>query len=235
MPVRFPASGSGIRLGTTGKPSTAGTVIWWQRVMTANDNTSRTIFFAERDAAPYAVIRVATSGINNNIVEGFQGLQVSLSPQPNQTDWYMWALVWNGTGTGSVRLYTWRVGDADGTYGFAESTNSTTGDIGSAIWGFGNFGGEYRNAQYCFVKIWSEALTLSQLQAERVKGKPVRLTNLNRVHRLLTNTDTSDDTGNGRVLTFNGTVDTEGTEPVPWDIATNGVAAQLAYHRRLAA
>lgn len=232
MPVRLAAASAGIRFGTAGKPAGAFTLTFLQQVATPNDSTSRTIFFAERDASPYATIRLTTSGANLNELTGFEGSAASLSPPPNEADWYMWALVSNGTGAGSVKAYAWKVGDSDGTYSQATSTNSTTGVLGSALWGLGAYGTEYRNARYCFAKIWDAALTLSELQLERRQGKPVRTANLNRYHRLATNTDTSDGSGNGRVLSFTGTVNTEGAEPIPWEL-TGKAAVYLALRRMM--
>lgn len=216
MPIQFSNGTHKVRFGTSGKPSTQGTITFWQKVIVPNDFTSRNILFMERDASPYATIRIATTDVNSNLVGGFEAGYSALSPQPNETDWYMWALIWNGTGAASVKCYAWKLGDADGTYSYAESSNSTTGDIGSALWGLGDYGSEYRNAAYAYVKIWNVALTLGELQAERVQGTPVKTSGVNRYHRLLTTTDTTDYSGNSRTASITAASSSE-SEPVVWE------------------
>lgn len=217
MTVRFNGSGDGVRFyNTSGMPSMTGlTVIWWRKVVTKNDSTSRTELFIER-TGDFAVARHTVSGTNVNQWTAAGGSAGSFSAAEPEDDgtWVMFAHTCNGTGANGSKLYSWALGAADGAYNLAQSTHSGGATISQ--WGLGDYGGEYRDGDHCFVKIWSSAHSLAELQAERVQGAPVKTTDLWSYHRLADNTDTSDGSGNSRIVTFNGSVANGGAEPIVW-------------------
>lgn len=210
MPIRLDGTTSSfVTIGATGFPSvTSYTVIFWMQVVTANAGANRT-FFKLSNGGEHRIWR--PGGNNDGIA--IDGTSVgNISANDDESSWQMWALTSAGTGASDGKLYRWKVGDPDATYGsmtFQPSSGFTANEI--------LLGGTYyatgRNARFCYVKIWDAALSLSELQAERVTGSPVRTSNLNRYHRLETNTDTSDYSGNGRTCVIDGAT-TEGTEPV---------------------
>lgn len=218
MTMRFNGSGDGVRFSTSSAPSmTALTIIWWRKVITKNDSTSRTELFVER-TGDFAVARHTVTGTNVNQWTAAGGSSGSFSPAEPEDDgtWVMFAHTCNGTGANGSKLYSWAVGAADGSYNLAQDTHSGAATINA--WGLGDYGGEYRDAEYCFVKVWDTALSLAELQAERVQGKPVKTANVWAYHRLRNGSDTADDSGNSRTLTLQGTpADGVASEPVPWD------------------
>ncbi len=236
MTVRFNGTGDGIRLSTSSPPSmTALTVVWWRKVVTQNDSTSRTELFIER-TGDFATARHTVTGTNVNQWGAPGGSAGSFSPSEPEDNgtWVMFAHVCNGTGSNGSQLYSWASGAADGSYKLAQSTHSGGATIN--IWGIGDYGGEYRDGEYCFVKIWGAALSLSELQAERIQGKPVRTSNVWAYHRLSSSSDSSDGSGNGRTLTFQGSVaNGVDSEPVPWEVvAVTGSGAPASSSSTLA-
>lgn len=222
MPVRFNGSGDGVRFyNTSGMPSmTAITIIWWRKVVTKNDSTSRTELFIER-TVDFAVARHTVTGTNVNAFTAAGGSGASFSPAEPEDDgtWVMFAHTCNGTGANGSKLYSWALGAADGDYNLAQDTHSGGATVNQ--WGLGNYGGEYRDGENCFVKIWDTALSLAELQAERVQGKPVKTANVWAYHRMVDSADTSDGSGNSRVWTPQGSIaDGVASEPVPWEATT---------------
>jgi hypothetical protein len=231
MPVRIDSVSDYIALSTSGAPSfTAFTITFWYQIQVSNAGTDRTLFDIEATGTGTSHrLFVATDNINYLVNDSIT-LQ-PFSTQPSESQWVMAAMSCAGTGATDLKAYFWNAADPDAAYSSAQMTGN-----GSTLnqWSIGGNHGfsEFRNARFCFVKVWGAVLSLAELQAERTQGKPVRTSNVNRYHRLLNNTDTSDGSGNGRTVTFNGTVSTEGTEPVPWELSA-GAAAAHAYYRSM--
>jgi hypothetical protein len=230
MPVRTDAVADFVALSTSGAPSfTAFTITFWYQIQVSNAGTDRTLF-AIQNTGFGNIHSLFVGGDNINYLVNASTLQ-SFGTQPSESQWVMAALSCAGTGATDLKAYFWNAADPDGTYSFAQMPGNG-GTLNQ--WSIGGNHGfsEFRNARFCFVKVWGAVLSLAELQAERTQGKPVRTSNVNRYHRLLNNTDTSDGSGNGRTVTFNGTVATEGTEPVPWELSA-GAAAAHAYYRSM--
>ena len=66
------------------------------------------------------------------------------------------------------------------------------------------------------VKLYTSVLTLAQIEAEWRQFLPASTTNLWGWWPLLSHTDLSDYSGNGRSLTANGTLTTEAEPPIAW-------------------
>lgn len=217
MPVRVGAVGDYIRLNATGAPTfTNYTIIWWEQVVTDNAGTDRTSY-ALQEATTFANMHRVTRTADDVDRLANDATNAALSANLSTTEWVMWAVTCAGTGAGDLKVYAWNASDADGAYESASLAGVAPAAIDFWCLGSNNGFSEYRNARYCFPKIWDAVLSLAELQAERVQGKPVRTSNVNRYHRLETNTDTADYSGNSRTATLNG-LDTEGTEPVPWEV-----------------
>jgi hypothetical protein len=214
MPVRLDGTTSDfITIAAASFPSvTAYTITFWMQVVNANAGANRT-FYACNDNGTNEQ-RIWRPASNNDAFAKNYVSDSDLSSNDDETSWHMWALTSSGTSAGNGNVYRWKLGDPDGTYGTMSFTpNSFTPNqvyIGGTYYSVG------RDARFCFVKLWDAALSLSELQAERVSGKPQRLTNVNRYHRLDTATDTTDYSGNARSCAIDGAV-TEGTEPVNWE------------------
>ena len=230
MPVRTDAVADYVALSTSGAPSfTAFTITFWYQIQVSNAGTDRTLFAIE-DTGFGTIHKLFVGGDNINYLANNATVQ-AFGTQPSESQWVMAALSCAGTGATDLKGYFWNAADPDGTYSSAQMTGNG-GTLNK--WSIGGNHGfsEFRNARFCFVKVWGAVLSLAELQAERTQGKPVRTSNVNRYHRLLNNTDTSDGSGNGRTVTFNGTVTTEGTEPVPWELSA-GLASAHAYYRSM--
>lgn len=219
MPVRIPSLSEYISLSLTGLPTfTNYTITYWEQVVTDNAGTNRLSYLLQ-DGSFAAVHKIARAGDNVDRLSNNASSQ-ALTANASNSAWVMWALTCAGTGATDLKLYTWDATDADGAYESATLTGVGAGSL--SAWWLGSNGAfsEYRNARYCFVKVWDTVLTLSELQAERTQGKPVKTASVNRYHRLETNSDTTDYSGNGRSLSFGGSPTTDGTEPVPWEATT---------------
>jgi len=215
MPVRLDGTTSDfIELSSTGLPSsTSYTVIFWMQVVNANAGTDRSILTYINSGLEHRIWR-PTSNNDGVAVDGVSA--GNLSANEDQSSWYMWAITSSGTAAGNGNAYSWKVGDADGTYGTASFTPSSFTPASAYIGG--TFYSTGRDARFCFVKMWDVALSLAELQSERTQGKIVRTTNVNRYHRLTNAAYTTDESGNSRTVTSSGAV-TEGTEPVQWEPA----------------
>ena len=108
MPVRFNGSGDGVRFyNTSGMPSmTAITIIWWRKVVTKNDSTSRTELFIER-TVDFSVARHTVTGTNVNAFTAAGGAGASFSPAEPEDDGtrVRFAHTCNGPGANGSKLY----------------------------------------------------------------------------------------------------------------------------------
>jgi hypothetical protein len=86
--------------------------------------------------------------------------------------------------------------------------------------------------EYVHWRYWNAVLTTTELNAERLSATPVRTSNLVGSHPLANSTDTSDNSGNGNVLTITGTTDLTTGSGAPTSIGTGGssVAPIVAYY-----
>jgi hypothetical protein len=75
------------------------------------------------------------------------------------------------------------------------------------------------NGRIACIKIWTEALTVAEIQQEIGVIHPVRMANLNRWTPGFTHTDIADYSGNGYGWTAVGTLATEDGPPVSWGAA----------------
>jgi len=232
MPVQINALSDYIRLTATGAPTfTNYSIVFWEQVVTDNAGTNRMSYILTNSS--YATIH-AIKRASDNVDRLFNdATTANLSANASNSAWVMWALTCSGTGGSDLKLYAWDAGDADGAYKSATLTGVGTATIDAWVLGSNTGFSEYRRARYAYIKVWDAALSLAELQAERAQGKPVRTSNVNRYHRLLTTSDTTDYSGNGRTVSFNGGMTTDGTEPVAWETASTGAAHH--YYRAMLA
>lgn len=228
MPVRVDALADYIRFyEASGLPTfTNYTVTYWEQVVVDNAGTNRMSYLLQNSSFG-AAHKIGRAG--DNVDRGYgQGVDATFSSNLSTTEWVMWAITCQGTGATDLKFYAWNATDADGSYKSCSTTGNTPSG-GISGWCMGsNFGtSEFRNARYAYIKVWDAVLTLSELQAERTQGKPVKTSNVNRYHRLLDNTDTTDYSGNSRPVTFNGAITTDGTEPVAWEATTLPLMGQI--------
>ena len=229
MPVRIDAVGDGIALALSGLPTfTSYTVTFWEQVVNDSAGTNRMSYLLQ-NATYGASHKVARAGDDVDRLYN-ESAAASLSANATTAEWVMWAITCSGTGAGNLIVRAWAASDADGAYLSASLTGMVpTGGV--SFWGIGsNQFNEFRDARYCFVKVWNAALSLAELQAERAQGSPVRTSSLNRYHRLQTNTDNSDGSGNGRTASLAGSLTTEGTEPRPWIATPSGAVTLTSVH-----
>jgi hypothetical protein len=137
------------------------------------------------------------------------------SANPATSGWVFLAQSCNGAGAGARKGYVWNLAALGGS---PTGTATGTGD-GTAVtqWLLGsNDYDRYLNGRFCGFKRWNAELSQAEFAIEMTQLDAVRTANLKAVNRIQNNTDTSDASGNGNTLTLGGTMETEGTEPVPW-------------------
>lgn len=214
MPVRLDGTTSDfLELTSTGIwSSTSYTVTFWMQVVNANAGANRTFFSISN--AGGSEQRVWRPGSNiDGYIQNPGPVLANMDSNEDESSWHMWAITASGTSAGNGNVYRWKAGDPDGTYGTLSFTPNSFTPV--EIYVGGTYYSTGRDARFCFIKAWDQALSLAELQAERASGAPVRTANLNRYHRLLDASDTADYSGNGRTIALNGAV-TEGSEPVGW-------------------
>lgn len=218
MPVRCDGTTSSyINLTATGAPSpTAYTTLFWMQVVNANAGANRLFFVMSNSGVNHGLWRPSS---DNDGVRIDGSAVTDMSGNEDESSWYMWAISASGSGASDGKAYAWKLGDPDGTY--LSATFQPSSFTPNEIFVGGTYYATGRDARIAYVKVWDAALSLAELQAERVQGKPVRTTSINRYHRLQTSADTTDYSGNGRSATMTG-VSTEGSEPVQWEAAAEG-------------
>jgi hypothetical protein len=124
--------------------------------------------------------------------------------------WYKLAVV---AASSAATLYwanaaTSTLSSASGTY--ANPSSSTTLRIGAT-----GSGSPIINGRLAAFKVWSAALTLSEITREFECYVPCRTASLTRFHPFV-NAETTDYSGNARTLTGGTGVTTEAGPPIPW-------------------
>lgn len=140
--------------------------------------------------------------------------QTEFTNQPSTNTWYYFYITGSNTGSNTLSLhggyYT-----AAGTSPVEDINLAATSefeperlDIGNDSWN------EFGNVIMAQVRVWTGVvLTDAQLRAERDSPTPVITSGLWASYSLDDNTDTADDSGNGRTLTFGGSLTTEEDPP----------------------
>ncbi len=132
---------------------------------------------------------------------------------PNQNEWYYFYIIGQNTNDGDI---DWDAGF------FLENGTSPASSIGvvdNVEWDIarvcvGNDSwDEWTDCVLAQVRVWTTKLTAIELFVEKQSATAVKTANLWADWPLVGNTDNGDDSGNGRNLTFGGTLTTENEPP----------------------
>lgn len=162
---------------------------------------------ADASASNWALI-----GISDLNVQEFSCLSLSpdWSTPPSQDTWYYFYIIGENDGVSAVN---WQAGyyTAAGSSPVDTVTALNQAEFNIVRISIGNNSwDEWLDSVFAHVRVWTGvALTDSELRAERDSTTAVKTSGLWADWPLADNTDTGDDSGNGRTLTFGGTLTTE--------------------------
>lgn len=211
MSVRFDTTSENLRITANLPSNTAYTVFNWMKVINVNAGTTRSFMtFRDQSAGQYHFARLNTG--NDLQISGDRGAtSAAISPQPTLTNWFCWAWVVNGTGANAAKFY-WRQEQ-----GSSWNSNTCTSGTWSAYTPtdllIGVDGGNF-DCERRYLRIWSAALSESELTSEFNSTTVVRTANLNRDIQLNdAATALTDYSGNGYNVGKNGTLSDGASEP----------------------
>jgi hypothetical protein len=222
--VRFDASNEFYTRTVTIGTVSAFTVCCWVKISTDRNNFSTVWCLDNNSTLNYQVLQTNTDGTTLMLFTD-SGSQRTVGALSVGT-WYFVGVAVSGTG-GTIKLR------AEGAPSFTtinitggdSSTNITRLRLGESV-----FGGEWLNGCLASVKVWTAALSASELEAEYPAVDPVRTSNLFAFYRF-TGPSTTDDSGNGQTLSGgSGASQEPGPELVTPVEVTGRSAAGLAAH-----
>jgi hypothetical protein len=201
--VRFSASGQTYS-ATTGLPSSAFTFTGWAYLTT------------DRNAAS-GIFSLASTW-NSNLVTDSDGTTLRL------TDTFSGSVGSFALSTGTWYKLAITQSSTTGVFYHASAANALTSDSGSlqsisspSTWRIGcsNSTSNWWNGRLAAVKVWTVALTASEIAQELNCYIPLRTTNLARWHPFLS-AETTDYSGQGRTLSGGSGTATEDGPPIQW-------------------
>lgn len=199
------------------------TISGWMmfRVTTASGNWAYGLGVEDADSSANKMIMV---GIDDSDVIGVTDLSEwfndAFSPAPSVDTWYYFYITGSNNGSGFVTHNA-------GYYAASGSSPEDTVSLGNVSEydvyrvSIGNNSlADSLDCALAYVRVWTGVvLTDSELRTERDSASAVKTSGLWADWPLADNTDTGDDSGNGRTLTFNGTLT---TEDGPLDVSPGG-------------
>src|SRR5690606_23173102 len=206
MAVRFDAENDTYIRPVGWGEQPAFSVSCWVYLSTDRDDYS-TVWSLDNGTGNNIVIQTDGDGTTLGIVSNGSWSSVSLSMSVGQ--WYWVGVVKNGS-TATVYRST-------GTGTVSSTNHSVTGfltadtlRIGQSPWG-----GEWLNGRMAAVKVWTDALSANEIQAERDYTSPLQTSNL-RAWYPFEVAETTDHSGNGETLSGGASPSTEPGPGIPF-------------------
>jgi len=208
MSARFDASGDSLKRTTNLPTITAWTVMGWAYLV-ASANTYNNIFSVGKSSAGSSYYCTYTNSSRVLYVYSGTGAGVAGSTLSLGT-WYHIAMVCSGTGAGNLVLYLNGVADI--------TTSGSIYPTMQAIMAGNDPDSDYMTGRLAAVKIWSAALSATEIAQEMYSISPRRFENLNGFYPIWPGDRTTDYSGNGNLWTENGTLTDEDPPPVSYGV-----------------
>lgn len=218
MSVRFDASGDRYT-ATNGAPGSTFTALWWGRIAVDRNAYSTMLAIDNGTTSQVLSVQTDTDGTSPYLwlaPHGTNFLDESPTVAMTVGSWYRFAIVRNGTAV------TYYAASATGTIGSASGTLTGTLTATTLRLGESPAGGEWWNGNLANLKIYSAALTQTEIVTEWGNWQAQRTTSLLRHHKWQTAAETTDYGPNGYALTTVGTPTFEATNPAINDSAPGG-------------
>jgi len=210
MAVRFDADGEdytqALALGSQGAVSAS----CWAKV-SVDRNTFSTAISLDNGTGAALFIQTATDGVTMGVYEEPLGNFAGTGRAFTVGTWYWVGCSINGT---SGTMYSRALADTATTTaalaGLQATHNIANLRLGESAWG-----GEWLNGAVCAVKVWTAALTQSELENEALTYRPRRTANLvgwYPLHR----PETTDYSGNARTLSGGAGTSQEDGPGISW-------------------
>lgn len=199
--VRFNASTMRYSRSATGL-ATNFTMTCWVKLAVDRDAYSS---FIGQDNAGANYYQVACSSTGTLLVrDSTSGGGVNTGVDLTVGTWYYVATV-NDTG-GGIDIFGWKPAGGSWTTAALPSNVTVTGPADANTFYLGKSGfGDWLNGSMAAVKVWTVALTDTELQAEAATYAPVKTASLWANYTFRSGPQTNDESGNSRTLTASGT------------------------------
>lgn len=208
-------------LQSTGLSGNAFTMACWFRRDAAATANGAIIYGGTTANGLYAEMQTTANGgdIRFRNTNGFDGSDSVFTVTDGE--WVYVAIISNA---GAFSGYGWRDTVSESRTSLGTNSTSAITPTQYIIGGDSNTApywvparGEYVHARY-----WNAVLSTTELNLERLSATPVRSTNLVAAHPLASSSDTSDNSGNNRLLTISGTTDLATGSSYPTSIGGTG-------------